>query len=508
MASEILDPINYMETFLVVRTKEKKTAPLFLNPVQRLAAKQQALRNVYLKPRQVGLSTMILGQNFARTVTTPNFTSVSIAHDADTSEMLFDRVHFFYNNLPEGMKPVKQYSSRRELFFPALNSRYFIYTAGGKGPGRGDTVNAIHGSEVSRWPKPDEIIAGLLESAPKDATVDLESTAFGAGTWFNTLYNEARDNLNGYKAHFFPWWLDPNYMLTDAELRAYNLNPDEPVSEDEERLILRHNLSREQINWRRWKVSSLKKQFQQEYPEDDITCFLTSGNLFFDLEVLERAQRLGERPADRTFDNGRLKVWEQPDETSGYIIGADVAEGVAAGDYSAAYVIDEATGCDVAALHGHWNTHTYAEKLAELGYRYNTARIAVERNNHGHAVLSALLYELAYPEDRIYHHKDYDAKGNASEKPGFPTNVKTKPIMLSNLVQSLQDLPEAFLDHEFFRECYQFVQLDNGKVGAAPGTHDDRVIAKGIALEIRSNHRAAGELSAGSLAIFGVSSGR
>lgn len=507
MPSEILDPNEYIETFLVLRTKDKKTAPFLLNPVQRLASQEQALRNVYVKPRQVGLSSWILGQNFARTVTTPNFRAVSIAHDADTSEMLFDRVHFFYNNLPDGMKPVKQYSSRRELSFPGLNSSYLIYTAGGKGPGLGDTVNAIHGSEVSRWPKPDEIIAGLLESAPKDATVDLESTAYGAGTWFQSLYNEARDNLNGYKAHFFPWWLDPNYTLTDAELKAYRLDPNAPAEDDdEERLIMRHNLSRDQINWRRWKVSSLKKKFQQEYPEDDITCFLTSGNMFFDLEVLQRAQRIGVQEPIEILDNGRLKVWERPSEWGSYVMGVDVAEGVAAGDYSAAYVIDESTGQDVAALHGHWDTHAYAEKLAELGYRYNTAKIAVERNNHGHAVLSALMYELAYPEESIYHHKDYDAKGEVSEKPGFPTNVKTKPIMLSNLVQLLQDAPEAFLDHEFFSEGYQFVQHDNGKIGAQQGCHDDRIMAKGIGMEVRSNHRSVGgHERAGSFVMFGVS---
>jgi hypothetical protein len=142
------------------------------------------LRNIYLKPRQVGLSTLILAQNFARVVTEENYTAVTAAHDADTTEILFDTIHYFYNNLPPEFQPVSKYSNRRELYFPVLNSRYIVFTAGGKnGPGRGVTANSIHGSEVSRWPDPDNILSGLMESAPKDARVDLESTATARETF-------------------------------------------------------------------------------------------------------------------------------------------------------------------------------------------------------------------------------------------------------------------------------------------------------------------------------------
>jgi hypothetical protein len=123
--------------------------------------------------------------------------------------------------------------------------------------------------------------------------------------------------------------------------------------------------------------------------------------------------------------------------------------------------------------------------LSEIGSRYNNALIAPERNNHGHAVLSSLIYEIGY--ENVYQHRDYDAKGNAQEKPGFPTNLKTKPIMLGTLARLLEAIPEAFRDHEFFNECYRFVQHDNGTIGAQTACHDDRVIAKAIALEIWSN---------------------
>lgn len=508
MLDIILDNTTYIETLLVVKSKERKTLPFRPSPIQRQVIAEQRLRNIYLKPRQVGLSTLILAQNFARVVTEENYTAVTAAHDADTTEILFDTIHFYYNNLPPEFQPVSKYSNRRELYFPVLNSRYIVFTAGGKnGPGRGVTANSIHGSEVSRWPDPDNILSGLMESAPKGARVDLESTSNGAGDFFNITYDEAKAGLNGYRAFFFPWWEQPEYTLTIQEALSLDVDIAQPFDDEEADLAEKYNLDVNQIYWRRWKKATLKRQFDQEYPENDITCFLTSGNLFFDLEVLQRAQKVGEKEPVETSDNDRLKIWEYPDPEKTYIIGADVAEGIAAGDYSAAYVIDGVTGEDVAALHGHWNTHDYAAKLAELGEQYNYALIAPERNNHGHAVLSSLIYELGY--SNVYQHKDYDAKGNASEKPGFPTNLKTKPIMLGTISRLLESIPEAFKDKGFFGECYRFVQHDNGSIGAQTGSHDDRVIAKAIALEIWSNHRALGPQTVGSLAIFGVSrSGR
>ena len=41
------------------------------------------------------------------------------------------------------------------------------------------------------------------------------------------------------------------------------------------------SLTPEQLKWRRNKKLELKEFFKQEYPEDPLTCFLTSGNSYF-----------------------------------------------------------------------------------------------------------------------------------------------------------------------------------------------------------------------------------
>jgi hypothetical protein len=500
IAEVLLDDLKYIETFLVVKTKDSRTVPFKFTPIQRKVADEQVRRNIYLKPRQVGMSTFHLARRFARVCTRPNWTAVSIAHDADTTELLFQTVQFFYNNLPPEFRPKTKYNNRKELYFPELNSRYIIFTAGNKnGVGRGTTVNDLHGSEVSRWSTPGDIISGLMEAAPKNAYVDLESTANGAGGYFHSEYADAKAGRNTYKAFFFPWWWEPEYRLTDLEAIGYNVDPFAALDEEETELAAKHGLDRQQINWRRWKQVALKEKFPQEYPEDEDTCFLTSGDLYLGRAILLRARGAGVREPVETREDGALKVWQPPEENHYYLIGADVAEGLTNGDYDAASVLDYETGDEVAVLHGKWDTHEFAGLLAALAIEYNYAQIAVEKNNHGHAVLSTLMYEIGY--SNLYEHEDYDAQGKKRKVPGWPTTSKTKPIMLSTLKQALKDAPDTFHDSEFFSECFTFVR-NEGKIGAIPGCYDDLVMARAIVQEVWKQHRPVSDHRAGSLIIL------
>lgn len=474
---------KYMETFLTVKSKKAKMVPFLLSPIQRRVNREETRRNIKLKPRQVGMSSYELGKRFNRFCTRLNWNIVSIAHEDKTTELLLQTVHQFLKNLPPQMQPRTQYANRQEIYLPELNNRWIIYTAGGKnGVGRGTTINDIHGSEVAYWPNPENIIAGLMETAPMDAYVDLESTANGAGGFFHKHYNEAKEGLNGYKAFFFPWWWQPEYRIPDARAFEFNVDPYSPYEEDEQKLVDLYKLDRQQINWRRWKKATVKDKFEQEYPEDDESCFLTSGRTYFDKATVKRARLVGETAPIETRDSGDLKIWKKPVLGQQYLIGADVAEGLAHGDYSVASVLDQ-RGDEVATLHGHWNPHTFAEKLKALSLEHNHAQIVVERNNHGHAVLVTLINELAYG-NRVYHHQDYDQKGQVVKKPGWITSSKTRPIMLDTLHKLLEDGPELFHNAAFFGELNTFVYHDDGKIEAIDGCHDDLVMARAIATEV------------------------
>ncbi len=227
----------------------------------------------------------------------------------------------------------------------------------------------------------------------------------------------------------------------------------------------------------------------QEYPANPETAFILSGRGRFDTEALE-AILAGCRAPIATELNGGLKVWEMPAQGRSYVVGADPAEGLHTGDYSAAVVIDQQTGLDVAWVHGHFPPQQFAAILNDLGLWYNGALLGCERNNHGGTVLLEL-QNHAYPT--LYAHRDYDAIGNASERVGWPTTSKTKPIAIDGLAQAIQER-WPFHDAAFVAECRTYTVRDNGSTGASGSLNDDRVMAAAIALQLRNFQPATEEV--------------
>jgi len=179
----------------------------------------------------------------------------------------------------------------------------------------------------------------------------------------------------------------------------------------------------------------------------------------------------------------QLLVWERPIEGRSYVIGADVGEGLAGGDASAACVLDRETGAQVAELHGRVPPERFAQQLNLLGRWYNRAMLAVERNNHGHRVLNTLRNVCHYP--RLYYHVRYDPVGRTTPALGWPTDQATKPILVDDLAAAIAAQRVVIRSTGLVDECLAFVTTDTGSQEAQPGAFDDRVMAAGIAWQAR-----------------------
>jgi len=175
---------------------------------------------------------------------------------------------------------------------------------------------------------------------------------------------------------------------------------------------------------------------------------------------------------------GPLSIWQLPQARAVYAIGADVAEGLARGDYSTAHVIDAKSGLVVAHWHGHVDPDKFGEDvLYALGFFYNEALIGVESNNHGLTTLTALnksKYTNLYRQRRLN-----QRHSEATEALGWRTTTLTKPLAIDELNANLRD---GILDLrcEFtIAELKTFVRDDNGQTHGSP--HDDRVMSLAIA---------------------------
>jgi hypothetical protein len=214
--------------------------------------------------------------------------------------------------------------------------------------------------------------------------------------------------------------------------------------------------------------SQLRGLAAQEFAEDPVSCFRASGECVFDLEAVEKASVICGDPLE-THDNGRLLIWLPPQKAKQYLIGVDPAGGGADGDFSCAEVLERRSGMQCAELHGHFPPRELALRLIMLAKRYNEALLVVERNNHGHAVLAHLRNQGWL---NIYREGQQD---------GWLTSAVSRPAMIENLAAALATEPGLFRSPRLLNEFRTFVRQADGSSGAVVGSHDDCVMAMGIA---------------------------
>jgi hypothetical protein len=353
--------------------------------------------------------------------------------------------------------------------FPELDSEYRVVSAANPNAGRGLTMQNLHCSEVARWPgDARETLAGLRAALAPGGEMVLESTPQGAHGCFyeewGTAFEAGAMAEGRLVRHFFPWWKEPSYKAAAAT----------DLTEEEQALMQRQDLTLEQIGYRRMLEASFHGQRAQEFAEDAETCFRATGDCCFDIEVIEqRLKAVGK--ALHTKRGGALQVFLPPQPGKRYILGVDTAGGGADGDFAAVQVIEATTGLQCAELKERLNPLKLAQIAAELAREYGDALVAVERNNHGCGVLTYL--------ESVEHYTHVYRQGKDA---GWNTSAASKPVMVALLAALLSESPGLFLSRRLLAECRSFLNLAGGKTGAARGAHDDCVMAMAVAQSVRS----------------------
>lgn len=499
---------RYCLNNLKILTKDGRLIPLVLNQEQeiivdeviRCLKEKRPIRIILLKDRQIGVSTIVEALVYWWTATHKHQQSKIVAHDSTTSEVLYNMFKRYYENSNPIFKVAAKYNTRDGLKFDneegtGLNSQIDTSSAENTSSGRGQTIHWLHGSEVAKWRDGEELVSGLMQAVPllPNTAIFLESTANGVGDFFHRTWQAAKRGESAFTPLFFPWSMHDEYRMP--------VYPGFKLSKEEQVLKKQYRLDDEQLVWRREKrkefVSNPDK-FYQEYPLTWQEAFLASGSPRFDIkqlmkledacydaktyEILEKREASGVLIIPKFLTNAPLKVWEQPQEGHDYVIGADVAEGIAA-DFSVATIIDKATRKTVARWRGDLQPADFGETLEQLGRWYNHALIAVEINNHGLTTVQRLV-DIGY--DHLYRkEKGIDERYQEyTSKLGWRTDVKTKPLMIDSLAEAIAKGQIEDYDRVFINECMTYVTDDRGKTNAQDGCHDDTVMATAIAYQL------------------------
>lgn len=225
-AEQFEDPRWRLENLYFIMDEKGVRVPFRPNTAQTELLDNLHSRNIILKARQLGFTTLCCLIYLDACIFTPNTRAGVIAHRLEDAKVIFrDRVKFPYDELDEGLKqacPATQDNVDTLTF--GNNSSIRVATSM-----RSGTLQWLHVSEFGKicaqFPeKAREIITGSLNTVAPGQFVAIESTAEGQEGKFYEMCEMAEGHKDAgkpltdldYKFHFFPWWNEPRYALDAA----------------------------------------------------------------------------------------------------------------------------------------------------------------------------------------------------------------------------------------------------------------------------------------------------
>lgn len=290
---------------------EGSVVPFRPNRAQRRLISRLWHRNVILKARQLGFTTLIAIMWLDHALFVPNQRCGIIAQDREAAEVIFrDKVRLAYENLPEWLRQSMPTASetKSELLFAHNNSSIRVATSM-----RSGTIHRLHVSEFgkicAKFPdKANEVVTGSLPAVPLDGIAIIESTAEGQGGEFynmtqraQALHEKGADlSERDYRFHFFPWWQEPGYRM--AATNVVMTDRDREYFAEIE-AAMQCELDAEQRNWyvatRDADFSGDPEKMWQEYPSTPREAFQqsTEGTYYaVQLTACRKDGRIGRFP--------------------------------------------------------------------------------------------------------------------------------------------------------------------------------------------------------------------
>lgn len=495
-----------------IQDKLTKKAVFFApNRPQEQYLKQKSTRNIILKCRQVGFTTLNCIRALDYALWEPNSRTGVLCHKLGTVKTIFnDITKFCYNWFTRDWghlySPVQKADSATSLSFvhdglgrPLESSILVMHDF------RGKTLHFLHVSEAARVDG--DRLVGSVNGVPANGEVTLESTASGQAGEFYRLWRlwRAETSLAPYKGYFVPWF---KHYPEEPDKWEFIEKPNWTPREHELLESYAGKITAAHLLWRRWCINSNcegeEEKFENEYPTNDLDCFLSNSASVFPNAILRIQVRNTREPVfighviqqgknvEVTEDpKGIIAIWEEPEVGHTYVIGCDPSGGVGK-DRGAAYVKDQKTNKHVARIWGDLQPADMARELYKLANFYNRAWVCVEANNHGHVVIETLK-NLQYRN--LYKRQALDELTNKpTKKVGFLTTNQSKIMITERLKSAAKESKVIIRDKDLIAEMSTFIQL-SGKAGnsirreASDGAHDDLVMAAALTEEMDFNHR-------------------
>lgn len=544
-----VDPLTHFETCVKIEDKQKRRVKPKANVFQRrlfqaylcllpIALKLGIqIRILGLKIRQCGGTTASCHLIYHHSQRYPT-ESVVFANIKDNSQAMLAKIKLFSETdlLPD-KRPI---NPKRTTLEWSNTSQCEITSADAPNAGISRTRQFGLFSEAAKYPrggvKDDKsIMAGALPSLSGDGTIAIaETTGEGASGWFYEQYHGTKD---------MPGALTLDQFLD--ELAAGNMCPGngwvkvfaawfefeenvEPVNEAQRKFIdatltprefngrQKYGWTHEQIQWRRATMKSecggSEDLFDEYYPEDEISCFLTSGRPRFNMASLVAMERHAngyawEKGNLTMQENGTvtfaeqiggfapIHILERPLPGCRYIVACDPATGedqtesadpdrtsilVLRAGYSMGDVVKPTRV--VARVRPPFNGEAdeVGKYIEALSRYYGDATVVLEINMGLH-----VLEHLKTAGVPLYKREIIDQYDRDAERFAWGWKLKDRDqrrTVIDCLAIAIRDGSIDLADLHLIGEAKTFVWAKNGREEAREGTHDDDVLACAMGL--------------------------
>jgi hypothetical protein len=207
--------------------KDGKKTRFQMNDAQRDFVRNIWYRNLILKSRQRGFSTLLQLMQLDQTLFNADHNGVVISDTLPNGGKLFGKIEYAWDHLQPDLRAafkLKSRTSRTGMSF-GHGSEVSVSTST-----RGGTVQFLHVSELGKiarkYPeRAKEIVTGAFESVPVDGCIVVESTAEGqAGEYWDLCApamkraaEKTPETQLDWRLHFYPWYSDTDCRLSEAD---------------------------------------------------------------------------------------------------------------------------------------------------------------------------------------------------------------------------------------------------------------------------------------------------
>jgi hypothetical protein len=461
-------PVYFMKHYVKIQHPIRGSILFDLYPFQEQTLQDFAdyKFNIILKSRQMGISTLVAAYSLWLMIFNKDKNILLISLKQEDAKEVITKVRFGNENLPTWLK-IKCLEDNR-LSLKYANGSGIKAASTTKKSGVGQALSLLIIDEAGLIDEAEELWTSAQPTLSTGGDAIILSTPRGVGNWFHKMWVGAEEGgdpvkkigKNGFHPIKLPWHLHPERDQTWRDIEgAKQGNP---------------------------------KKAAQEFDCD----FLATGDNVIDLAIIEFYKKNKRQDPQGTHHIYKdLWYWQYPDMNRAYIVSADVARGDGT-DFSAAHVIDISAGTptQVAEYKGMMGTKEFGNFLVTLATEYNNALLIIERENVGWAAIQAVI-DKQYP-NLFYSSADLkyvDVQRQLSNKydsedkkivPGFSTNIKTRPLVISHLEQFFREKSIEIYSTRTLAELETFI-WKNGKAQAMVGYNDDLTMALGIALWVR-----------------------